>query len=295
MAKVIDINTIWKRKIQPQYSILNLLIEAKSNGLQAKHIRYALIENHDKNNLSDFTTRRVKQDFTRLNINLYELRHQGRIKKGCIPEGNSISNILKRLHDRDIIRKDKRFKNTRWKISLEYVNEGVRSNNKSTLDTYDTDNIMEYTRGDTQHVMYGVSKRIYYGLPRTDMFKVDGCINEIDSKLKEIWTIIFNRYMMIWAKQLVKVLRSYSNLELVELFLKDDSFQHVFVVIHNIIFDTNYIFESDYTETSSVKDIIDKHPEFIKRAIQIYKSNSMYRVFEGLTYVCSTKKENPLI
>jgi len=283
MAKVIDINTIWERNIQPQYSILNLLIEAKSNGLQAKHIRYALIIDHDKGNLSDFTIRRVKRDFKDLNINLDELQQQGRIEIGCVPEGNSISNILKRLYDRGIIRKDKRFKNTRWKISLEYLNDGVRSNNKSTLDAYDT-----------EHCMYGASKRIYYSLSREEKSKLDDCIYEIDSKLEEIWTIIFNGYMEIWVKQLCNALRSYGNLELVDLLSKDDSIQHVFMIIHNIIFDTNYIFESDRTETSSIKNILDKHPDFIKRAIQIYKSNSMDRLFEGLTYVCSAKKENPL-
>lgn len=294
MAKVIDINTIWKRKIQPQYSILNLLIKSP-NGLQQKHIRYALIENQDKNYLSDFTSRRVEQDFTKLNINLFELQHQGRIKIGCIPEGNSISNILKRLHDRGIIRKDKRFKDTRWKISLEYANEGVRSNNKSTLDSYDTDNIFVHYLGNTEHCMYGVSKRIYFSLSKEDQSKVDGCINEIDSKLEEIWKIVGQRYIEIWKEKLTHQLDLYDNQELTDLILNDINIGHVLIVIHNLFFDTNYSIEIGTTTTSSVKDIIDKHPEFIKRAIQFYKSNSMYRVFEGLTYVGSAKKENPLI
>jgi len=288
MAKVIDINTIWERKIQPQYSILNLLIEAKSNGLQAKHIRYALIIDHDKSNLSDFTIRRVERDFKDLNIKLDELQQQGRIEKGSIPPGNSISNILKRLYLRNIIRKDKRFKNTRWKISLEYLNDGVRSNNKSTLDAYDTDNIMEYTRGDTQHVMYGVSKRIYLSLSREDQSKVDDCINEIDTQVKETRNIVVNRYFEIWQMKITGLLDANDNQELKDLLLKDNNLIRFLVAINGIINDL------DYTSVFPHKEILDKHPEFIKRAIQIYKSHSIDRITDNLTYVCSAKKENPL-
>jgi len=277
MAKVIDINTIWERNIQPQYSILNLLIKAKSKGLQAKHIRYALIIDNDKSNLSDFTIRRVERDFNDLNIDLIELEKQGRIEKGSIPPGNSISNILKRLYFRNIIRKDKRFKNTRWKISLEYLNDGVRSNNKSTLDAYDT-----------EHVMYGVSKRIYLSLSREDQSKIDDCINEIDTQVKEARNIVVNRYFEIWQMKIMGLLDANDHQELKDLLLKDNNLIRFLVAINGIINDL------DYTSVFPHKDILDKHPEFIKRAIQIYKSHSIDRITNNLTYVCSAKKENPL-
>ena len=122
--------------IEPYRSILTLLSEfQEKNGLEFRHLRYALIKNHDGiyYNIRDIT----KAFYTKGNVSkLDELIRNEEITPDCITSRYNLNNFLNRLIKIKVVKKIGRGKKPKYKIHPDFYKEVVRCRNIISIKSY---------------------------------------------------------------------------------------------------------------------------------------------------------------
>lgn len=159
---------------EPYRSIMNLLTEFKE-GLGLKDIQYALMKDHylsvigaDVHNRLD---ERVEELVRSDKVKKYKMKIIKRKKKRSRKNKeehdkaanirNNVFNFLKKLSNPKINAIYKEHK--KYKIREDFRNEGLRLQNKSALDFFSQDKIMDFSikSRPAKHILYGLSTEIY--------------------------------------------------------------------------------------------------------------------------------------
>jgi hypothetical protein len=188
MRKAVTKDNVFK--LEPYRSILNLLIEYQepNGGLEAKHFRYALIKDHDKDNLHKWTYAGMQSFFGDRLLNLF---NKGLVKKDCITSRNALNNFLTTLCNLKVISRTKRGKKVKYKISKVYSLLGERIFNKQAFDWYNNLKVIEDEIGmPVKHYIYGLNDEIYNSLSKEDRVKINQHLGRITDNLFDIDQII---------------------------------------------------------------------------------------------------------
>jgi hypothetical protein len=175
----------------PKYrDIINLLFEFQ--GLQQKHFRYALIENHDK--MEWYNENKVLKTFGGED-KLQSLIDSGRINPKCISSGKNLHNFLVSLVDIGVIKKDKGSKITKYRLEKTYRYEVIKGIIQQNISYFNKKEVIDFMRGDKPiGVLLGIDIReIYEHLTDTEKKEVRLKIKEIDKILLEIDKIFSTR------------------------------------------------------------------------------------------------------
>lgn len=195
----------------PHYeSIKNLLFEfTGKSGLQQKHFRYALIENHD--NMEWYNERKVKEDFMDKDgkDKLQPLIDSEKINPKCISSGKNLTNFLNRLVDMEIIKKVDRGKITKYRLEETYLLEEYKIRNKEMIDLYERDEIhpVNIDSSFRNHILYGFPSKVY----KSKRVEIKKKVKGIDELLSEIDSICFDELWDKWKEKYVYLLDEYGN------------------------------------------------------------------------------------
>ena len=195
----------------PKYrDIINLLFEFQGkDGLQQKHFRYALIENHD--NMERYNERKVLKDFIEKKgkDKLQSLIESGRINPKCISSGKNLHNFLVRLLGMKVIKKDNRGEIAKYRLEETYRLEGFRIRNKEEIDFYDRDEIhpVNIDTFNRKHILYGFPSKIY----KSKRVEIKRKVKEINKLLNDIDFICFDELWDKWKETYVYLLDEYGN------------------------------------------------------------------------------------
>lgn len=174
-------DNVFKR--EPYRSILNLLIKYP-DGLEPKHLRFALCKNHDEDKFNIKTYRYLEGFFMERKDNVFKLEYlmkSNYIVEGCIKSKHILSNFLKNMVDIEVIHLSDESKHI-YKISGDVALIGYRLMNKDVFDCYN--NVMVRNIDDiSSHLLYGFSNGLYGLLPKDDKDKIDTYLKEIHDKL----------------------------------------------------------------------------------------------------------------
>jgi hypothetical protein len=175
-------------------SILKLLVEYPK-GLEPRHLRYALCENHDRENFSKTGYSDLAGFFK--DGRLEQLKKSGFIKEGCIKSKNILTNFLNNLIDKGYIYKS--IKHRPWtkntsapKIYVYKVSKRARLNvermsNRKILDLYKNAMIFNSERFDlSRHTLYGISQAMFDSLYDHEQAQIKKSLKNIEKELTTI-------------------------------------------------------------------------------------------------------------
>jgi hypothetical protein len=188
MREPVTKENVFKR---PQYrSILNLLIEFQEHkgGLEQRHMRYALIKGHDKENLHKSNKLEMEAFFGERLQYLYDKK----LVEACITSRNALNNFLRTLLNLKAINRVKKGKKGKYKISKQYSLIGERIINKQVFDWYKNLTVIDASNNSLpeKHYIYGLSDEMYKSLSKEDKDKIDEYIDNITDNLFEINNIV---------------------------------------------------------------------------------------------------------
>jgi len=146
----------------PKYrDIINLLFEFQGkSGLQQKHFRYALIENHD--GMEGYNERKVLKDFTEMGgeDKLQSLIDNECKNPKCISSGKNLHNFLVRLVDMKVIKKDERSEIGKYRLVEEYRYEVIKGILQQNISYFNNREVIDFMRGDKPiNVLLGIDIR----------------------------------------------------------------------------------------------------------------------------------------
>lgn len=192
-------------KKQHYKNIKNLLFEFK-DGLQQKHFRYALMENHD--NMEWYNEREVLKTFGGKD-KLQSLIEGEKINPKCISSSKNLTNFLNRLVDMKVIKKDKRGKITRYRLEETYELEEYRIRNKEGFDFYERYEIhpVNIDTHFRNHILYGFPSKVY----KSKRVEIKTKVKEINKLLDSIDSICFSELWDKWKEKYVSLLTEYGN------------------------------------------------------------------------------------
>jgi hypothetical protein len=200
---------------EPYRSIINLL-DAYSKGLQPKHIRFALIKDHDWLNPHDH--KRCKKD---LGSKLSRLYSSGKIKRDCVTSKVNLNHKLRTLVTIGVIFKDKRTSNyqkPRYKLVDKHKFLQVKVKQRDIINETRTDHI--WRTQDNQWI-YGLATNTYYTLSQDDKRFVAGGLSQVDSILRDVANRINKRLLDIWVYKFRRIITKYNLEELEDIIVNE--------------------------------------------------------------------------
>jgi hypothetical protein len=231
MSKPIPtLENILELKIEPYKSILNLLRKfqehGSANGLQQKHIRYALCKNHG--NMHPYTAETLESFYKDSNYKpmLPSLIKKGIIAPNSITSRGDLNNHLAQLLRYGIISKKAHGKKIKYRLSKDNENLIYRYHNTRVINNYPSSSIIVDSKEPSYDKPFYINNMLY-GFPIEYYKEIKEHLEVIDSHLEEISKIkdsIISRY---YKKKLIELSRRYDNERLLK-FVKDK---------HNIIWD----------------------------------------------------------
>ncbi len=210
MKKKLTYETISKKKHYE--SIKNLLFEFTEDksefqgesGLQQKHFRYALIENHD--NMEWYNERKVLETFGGKD-KLQSLIDSKEIYPNCVSSSKNLTNFLNKLVDMKVIKKVESKKITKYKLEKTYRLEEYRIRNKECIDFYERDEIHHVDTPFRDNILYGFPSNVY----KSKSVEIERKVKEINKLLDSIDSICFSELWDKWKKKYVSLLDEYGN------------------------------------------------------------------------------------
>lgn len=197
-------------------SILNLLLEYEKEGLRPIEIQYILenengelhkkekemIKKSFKERDGEFESNISKIKERILEDKLYSLGEANRIIRGCISDRTQLNYHLKKLGENEgigVIRKDGNNKKTRYFIKKNAYNEGIRIQNKESLDIFPLDKIIDFNimykniyNKEFIHkkiILYGLSKKLF-----KNMSEEKRCFDDLLNEIYQVFKKFENKY-----------------------------------------------------------------------------------------------------
>jgi len=176
---------------EPYRSVINLMqIEYerhkqryRDSGFQQKHLRYALIKDHDFRNFDRSTFDEIQRFFK---MRLQPMEATGKIKVGCITSKEHLNVVLKRMLSLGIITIDRRFKIRRYKVNKDIKGMGEKIRSVEQLNSYHEKYVFPFNYDDYSLIFYGISKDVWHSLKENERDLIRGHINNIKDSLKKI-------------------------------------------------------------------------------------------------------------
>jgi hypothetical protein len=182
----------------PKYrSILNLLIgfQRHKGGLEAKHLRYALIKNHD--NLDKKTS--LKAFYGNA---LDEMIKQGHIERDCISSKYNLNKKLNTLWELGVISYKYRKKRRVYTINKKFLKEGIRIFNKEVIDEYPIDEISYVDDGTfRRYIIYGLEEETF----KSNSREIKKHLQEINKHIMEIEKFKDREWECWWREKLFRI------------------------------------------------------------------------------------------
>ena len=277
-------------EIEPYRSVINLLNEFQSHkeGIEQRHMRYALIKNHDKDNLWSSTQLELESFF---GDRLQQLVNEGYIKPDCITSRNRLTNVLDTLLKMGIVQKGtlKRSRKKKFKYFLHpyYRAEIERRINKDILDDYPIGFVTNITQGKMTnriHLFYGISPDIIDTWDSVDKEKLVSNIEEISDNISKI-EAINNKYKL---SEFVKLIRKASSeFEGSKEFTKafsDNGFLRIFCYMFLFKCGNYRSYSISLYDIIGTKDISDKEIEKYHTKLNTYFSDFEVNFYNSLLF-----------
>jgi hypothetical protein len=178
---------------QPYRSILRILAEFGERGLQAKHFRYCLMENHgllQSYPTEKYFTKHFRIDKERLN----ELINKAKISPNCIKSNVLLSQYLNNLVKYKLIVKDHRYKKVpTYKFRKETGNPFCNRNiHLATMNSYANEELSVFP--DDRIILYNLPKKHLEEMPEESRTLIKSGIHEINMIIENIETCIESFY-----------------------------------------------------------------------------------------------------
>jgi len=169
----------WNIVTKPVYrSILLLLSEFGEKGLEAKHFRYCLMENHGSL-LSYPTKKHFSKHFSIDQEKLNDLIKKGKITPNCVKSNVLLSQYLNNLVKYKLIVRDRRWKVPRYKLRKEVSNYYCnRDIHLGTMNSYDNQELSFFP--DDRIILYNLPKKHLDEMPLEYQNRIRANIHEIN-------------------------------------------------------------------------------------------------------------------
>jgi len=278
-------------KIEPYRSIINLLNEFQSHkdGISQRHMRYALIPNHDKDNLHKNTIADMKGFF---GDKLQLLVNEGYIKTDCITSRNRLTNVLDTLvHDLCIVKKGtlkwSKGKKIRYILHPWYRIEIERRINKDNFDEYPVGSVTNIPQGDMTtryHTFYGINPDSISRWNTEEQQTLLDSMNSISELISKI-NMIKNKYTFA---DFVKLMRKASvefegSKEFIKAF-SDNNFLRIFCNLFMYKFGNHKAYFISLHDLIGKQEISDIEAEIQSEKLQNYHSDFGKHMYDSLLF-----------